>query len=174
MLDSGSVGTIVLIGGAEEKGGDGGILERFAELVGRDPLVVLTAATSDPSGSWQRYKRAFTKLGVKKIKHVDVRDREQALTDEVSKVMDDANAVFFTGGDQLRITANLGDTPVYQRIRTLVDRGGVVAGTSAGAAVMSETMLIGGESDNTPRVGDIVQMAPGFGLLNGYIVKTAA
>ena len=170
MADATDLGTIVLIGGAEYKTGNGGVLERLAEMVGRDPLVILTCATDDPSGSWQRYRRAFTKLGLKKVLHVDVRDREQALTDGISKAIDDAGCVFFTGGDQLRITAHVGDTPVYQRIRDMVDRGGIVAGTSAGAAVMSDTMLIGGESDNTPKVGDIVKMAPGFGFLRGYIV----
>jgi cyanophycinase len=167
------LGTFAVIGGAEDKNGeegDGGILERLASMVGNDRLVVLTCATEDPAGSWQRYRRAFTKLGLKKLSHIDVRDREQALEDERSKIIEDSGAVFFTGGDQLRITAHIGDTPVYQRIRDLVRRGGIAAGTSAGAAVMSETMLIGGESDNTPHVGDIVKMAPGFGFLRGYIV----
>jgi len=170
MADAKSLGTIVLIGGAEDKTGNGGILERLTDMVRGDQLVVLTSATTDPEGSWQRYRKAFAKLGLKNVVHVDVRDREQALDGELSKPIEDARCVFFTGGDQLRITAHIGDTPVYQRIRDMIDHGGIVAGTSAGAAVMSDTMIIGGDSDNTPKVGDIVHMAPGFGFLRGYIV----
>src|SRR3954447_8535390 len=170
MADAKSLGTIVLIGGAEDKTGNGGILERLTDMVRGDQLVVLTSATTDPEGSWQRYRKAFAKLGLKNVVHVDVRDREQALDGQLSKPIEDARCVFFTGGDQLRITAHIGDTPVYQRIRDMIDHGGIVAGTSAGAAVMSDTMIIGGESDNTPKVGEIVRMAPGFGFLRGYIV----
>jgi cyanophycinase len=161
---------LVLIGGAEEKGASAEILGRFVEVLGKRKLVVMTCATEDPHGAWERYRDAFTNLGVTDIAHVDIRDRVAALDDDVSKPLDGAGGVFFTGGDQLRITSHIAGTPVFQRIRSMVDEGGVVAGTSAGAAVMSDTMLIGGASDNTPRVGDIASMAPGFGFLNGYIV----
>jgi cyanophycinase len=170
MAEPKRIGTVVLIGGAEEKGPNADVLGRFVEALDGRKLVVMTCATEDPQGAWERYRKTFRELGVQDIAHVDVRDRVMALDDKTSAPLDGAGGVFFTGGDQLRITSHLGATPAFQRIKTIVDEGGVVAGTSAGAAVMSDTMLIGGASDNTPHVGDIVAMAPGFGFVNGYIV----
>lgn len=163
-------GTLVMIGGAEDKGATGDILSRFVDLLGERRLVVMTCATEDPAGAWDRYRMAFRELGVKNIAHVDIRDRVAALDPTSTEPLEGAGGVFFTGGDQLRITSHLGNTPGFQRIADVLSSGGIVAGTSAGAAVMSETMLTGGQSDNTPRVGDIVSMAPGFGFLRGYLV----
>jgi cyanophycinase len=163
-------GSLLVIGGAEDKQGNQEILKHVAERAGRGPLVVMTCATEDPAAAFAKYRDVFHELGVADVDHVDVRDRSMALDHEVGKPIDKAKAVFFTGGDQLRITSHIGDTPVYTRIIELVERGGMVAGTSAGAAVMSETMLVDGASGNTPLVSDIARMAPGLGLLPGVVV----
>jgi cyanophycinase len=84
-------------------------------------------------------------------------------------VLDDAGGVFFSGGDQLRITSQIGDTGLEAKVRALFNRGGVIAGTSAGASVMSETMLVRGTSRETHRIGDL-SMAPGLGLIKDVIV----
>src|SRR4051794_7367342 len=109
-------GTLVLIGGAEEKGPSADILGRFVELLGGRKLGVMTCAPEDPEGAWQRYRKTFSELGVKEIGHVDIRDRIQALETDASAPLDDAGGVFFTGGDQLRITSHLGETPAFRRI----------------------------------------------------------
>jgi cyanophycinase len=160
----------VVIGGAEDKIGDQEILRLVADRVGRGRLVVMTCATEDPQGAWKRYREIFTKLGAKNLAHVDIRDRTAAEAAEVSEPIDGAKAVFFTGGDQLRITSHIGGTAAYRRILKVLEGGGIVAGTSAGAAVMSGTMLVEGRSENTPKVGDIVRMAPGLGLLANIVV----
>jgi cyanophycinase len=85
-------------------------------------------------------------------------------------VLDGADAVFFTGGDQLKITSQIGDTPVFERLREIHRAGGLIAGTSAGASVMCETMLVSGDGDDSPSVRDTVQMAPGLGLFRGVII----
>src|SRR3954467_14790140 len=126
-------GTIVLIGGAEEKGPSADVLGRFVEALDGRKLVVMTCATEDPEGAWERYRNTFQELGVQEIAHVDVRDRVMALDDKTSAPLDGAGGVFFTGGDQLRITSHLGATPAFRRIKTIVDEGGIVAGTSVGA-----------------------------------------
>jgi cyanophycinase len=102
--------------------------------------------------------------------HLDVGSRLEAQEEGRLRLLDDAAVVFFTGGDQLKITSQLGDSPLYERIRRIYLDGGTVAGTSAGASVMAETMLVSGESDASPRVGSVVRMAPGLGLLPGVIV----
>ena len=84
-------------------------------------------------------------------------------------MLDDAAGIFFSGGDQLRITSQIGDTGIEAKVRALYERGGVVAGTSAGASVMSDTMVIRGTSKITHRIGDL-HMAPGMGLMRDVII----
>src|SRR5207237_652263 len=84
-------------------------------------------------------------------------------------LFDDATGVFFTGGDQLRISSQIGDTPVEERVRELLASGGVVAGTSAGASMMSDTMLVRGANQESYRIGDL-HMAPGLGLVRDMII----
>jgi cyanophycinase len=84
-------------------------------------------------------------------------------------VFDGAAGVFFSGGEQLRISSQIGDTPVEQRVRRLYEAGGLVAGTSAGASMMSETMLVKGTSGESHRIGDL-HMAPGLGFVRDVII----
>jgi cyanophycinase len=163
-------GALIVIGGAEEKDGNAEILGAIAKRVGDGRLVVMTCATEEPEAAWEKYRDAFRACGVRDLGHVDVRERREALDDERSRPIEGAAGVFFTGGDQLRITSHLGDTPAYRRIAALLDEGGIVAGTSAGAAVMSDTMLVDGQSETTPTIGEVVRLAPGLGFLQGAIV----
>jgi cyanophycinase len=78
--------------------------------------------------------------------------------------------VFFTGGDQLAITSQIGDTPVYRHVQDIFMKGGIIGGTSAGAAVMPDTMLVRGSSSESHKVGDYLRMAPGLGLLRDAVV----
>jgi cyanophycinase len=78
--------------------------------------------------------------------------------------------LFFTGGDQLRITSQMGGSPLLERIFALHDEGAAIVGTSAGAAAMSETMLIGGPTNRSCL--STLAMAPGLGLLKGVIVDS--
>ena len=77
--------------------------------------------------------------------------------------------MFFTGGDQLRITSMIGGTPIYNAIKELCDNGGLIAGTSAGASVMSDTMIVQGEDDESPHKCTL-KMSPGLGLVNNIII----
>jgi len=78
--------------------------------------------------------------------------------------------VFFTGGDQMKITSQVGDTPVFGRVHEIYRDGGVIAGTSAGASAMSETMLVSGDDQKSFTVGGSTRMAPGLGLIGGVII----
>ena len=79
------------------------------------------------------------------------------------------NLLFFTGGDQLRITSMIGGTPIYNVIKELCSNGGVIAGTSAGASVMSDTMIVEGEDDESPHKCTL-KMSPGLGLVKNIII----
>jgi cyanophycinase len=132
---------------------------------------VLTAATRRPEGAADAYVSAFRALGVRQVRVVDVRSREEAEDPERVGVVAEAGVVYFSGGDQLRITSQLGDTAMWRTIQRFYRAGGVVAGTSAGAAAMPETMLVGGPGDASVDA-TAVGMAPGLGLLPDVIVDT--
>lgn len=163
-------GTLIIIGGHEDKSGDRHILRALASRAESGALVVVTAASNVPDALWRDYEPVFRELGVRDVRHLHVDTREQAHEPARIRTLDDAAVVFFTGGNQLKLTSQLGDTPIYQAVRALYERGGCVAGTSAGASVVTETMLVTGDSAASPRVADAVQMAPGFGFLPGVIV----
>jgi cyanophycinase len=163
-------GKLFIIGGGEDKDGRTKILERVAQDVGSGKLVVSTVGTSEPEESWKEYREVFKKLGVKRIEHLDVRNREEALAEKTAKILDGATVVFFTGGDQLKITSQLGDSHAYRKISKLYEEGGTVAGTSAGASIMSETMLVGGDGEKSHQTDQMIQMAPGFGLIRDVVI----
>jgi cyanophycinase len=162
-------GPLVIIGGHEDKEGDKIILKAVAERLNGGKLVVATVASHEPEGYFDSYKAAFGALGVTDMVELYVEDRCQSLDDKALVLLDGAAGVFFSGGDQLRITSQIGDTPIQQRILDLHRSGAVIAGTSAGASVMSETMLIKGTSGESYRIGDL-HMAPGLGLIHDAII----
>ncbi len=162
-------GTLIIIGGHEDKQSEREILKTVAERVGGGKLVITAVASSLPEEMSEEYVKVFQELGVKQIDVLDIRNRAHAYDPANVDKLDDAAAIFFTGGDQLRITAHLGDSQVYTRLQEIYLAGGTIIGTSAGASVMSETMMVSGAQDESHTIGDL-SMAPGFGFLKGVIV----
>ena len=119
---------------------------------------------------FDEYRKAFRSLGVKHLFNLEINDREEAKRESKIKILNDANGVFFTGGDQLKITSEIGDTPIFQRVREIYENGGVIAGTSAGASALSETMLVEGGDEESHIIGGSMRMAPGLGLISGVII----
>jgi cyanophycinase len=164
-------GRLLIIGGHEDKKNERVILRALADHVGKSgKLVVATVASQLPEQMWEEYETVFRSLGVHHVHKLAIEQREEAKTPQKQKILDGATAVFFTGGDQLRITSQIGDTPVYERIREIYHAGGLIAGTSAGASVVCETMMVGGDSNGSHRIGVGLRMAPGLGFLEGVIV----
>lgn len=164
-----TIGTLIIIGGHEDKEDDREILRKVKERVNGGKLVIATVATRLPEEVAAEYIEVFTKLGVKQIDVLDIRNRQDAYKQENIEKLNDASMIYFTGGDQLRITAHMGGSPVYKRMLEIYLSGGAIVGTSAGASVMSETMMVRGSQDESHTLGDLA-MAPGFGLLKGVIV----
>lgn len=163
--------TLIIIGGHEDRSNNKVILGEVARRVGSGKLVVTTVAMANGTDQlFDTYERAFRSLGVKHLYNLEISERAEATVPSKVKVMDDATGVFFTGGDQIKITSQIGDTPIFQRIREIYDDGGVIAGTSAGAAVMSETMLVEGGEEKSHVSGGSVRMAPGLGLIEDVII----
>jgi cyanophycinase len=163
--------TLIIIGGHEDRSNNKVILGEVARRVGSGKLVVTTVAMANGTEQlFEQYEKAFRSLGVKHLYNLEIRERREATLPGKVKILDDATGVFFTGGDQIKITSQIGDTPIFKRIREIYDDGGVIAGTSAGAAVMSETMLVEGGGENSHVIGGSVRMAPGLGLIEGVII----
>ena len=162
-------GSLIIIGGHEDKERDRKILKEVAERVRGGKLVIATVASHQPEGYFDSYQKAFGALGLTDLVELYVEDRVEAQEAGKLAVLDDAAGVFFTGGDQLRISSQIGDTPLERRVRAIHELGGVIAGTSAGASVMSETMLVKGTSSESHRIGDL-HMAPGLGLVRDVII----
>lgn len=164
-------GNLIIIGGAEDKDGDREILRKLTDYLDKEKgiLLIATIATENPEKSYSKYNSVFSKLGVKNIKSLDVNSRREAFDIENTKLVKEADLLFFTGGDQLRITSILGGTPIYDALKELCNNGGLIAGTSAGASVMSDTMIVTGEDDESPRKCTL-KMSPGLGLVRNIII----
>ena len=164
-------GNLIIIGGAEDKEGDKEILKRVAKYIDseKEKLVIATIATEYPEKSYKKYKKVFEGLGIINIDNLDISRREDAFKLENVEIINNANLLFFTGGDQLRITSMIGGTLVYDAIKELCNRGGLIAGTSAGASVMSDTMIVQGEDDESPHKCTL-KMSPGLGLVKNIII----
>ncbi|HZG10017.1 MAG TPA: cyanophycinase [Allosphingosinicella sp.] len=164
-------GRLIIIGGHEDRDprGERTILREVARHAKGGKLVLATVASHRPEGYFEEYEKAFADLGVSELVELYVEERSRAGDQDKLAVLDDAKAVFFSGGDQLRITSQIGDTGIEAKVRAIYERGGLIAGTSAGASVMSETMLVKGSSKETHRIGDL-HMSPGMGLVRDVII----
>jgi cyanophycinase len=164
-------GTVVAIGGHEDRVGDKHILRAVADRLGQGgKIVVCTVASEEPHALWEEYESAFRSLDVPHVHRLDIESREDASSPSALRILDGATGVFFTGGDQLRITSQIGDTPTVARVREIYARGGVVAGTSAGASVMSETMLVANGTDSSDPVKPPLLLAPGLGFASDMLI----
>lgn len=164
-------GTLLIIGGGEDKQKECEILRSFVRLAKTraGKIVILTAATEHPEQVSDEYIKIFLDLGATEAISLDIATRNQAEQSANAELIRSAGGIFFTGGDQLRITALLGGTEVDNALHQAYRRGTVIAGTSAGASVMSATMIIGGDSDTTPHPGSI-SMGPGMGLVREVVI----
>ena len=163
-------GFIIPIGGGEDRVKEMQIHRKFVELSGgadADIIVVPTASMLEETGP--DYNRIFSELGAGQVEFLPISRRADCDNPEYAEMLDRATGIFMTGGNQLRLSAILGGTLVAQKIRRRNAAGVPVAGTSAGASVMSEHMVAGGSSNSAPAEGNIT-LAPGMGLTNAVII----
>ncbi|MGF1570951.1 MAG: cyanophycinase [Nodosilinea sp.] len=164
-------GPLVIIGGAEDREGDCLVLREFLRAAGgvRARIAVMTAATGHPVEVGDEYISIFERLGAEYVDVVHTERREDSKREENLEKIDVATGIFFTGGDQSRIVDFIKDTPLDKAIRQRHDQGVVIGGTSAGAAMMPDQMIVGGASVSNPSA-DAVSMGPGMGFLPGIII----
>jgi cyanophycinase len=163
-------GWLVPIGGAENKENDCRILARFVRVSGEDQadiVVIPTASRVHETGA--RYEQVFRSLGAARVTVMDFDTRRDCHEPGRLARIEAASGIFFTGGNQLRLTTLLGGTPVAKLIRLRNADGVTVGGTSAGASILSEHMIATGDEGSSMIAGS-VRLAPGLGLTNRFII----
>ena len=165
-----SRGWLVPIGGAENKENDRRILERFIRVSdGNDARIVVIPTASRMTETGPRYERIFEELGAAQVTIMDFDTRRDCQEPGRLRQIEDATGIFFTGGNQLRLTTLLGGTAVAKLIRARNAHGVTVGGTSAGASILSEHMIAFGD-DGSSVISGSVRLAPGLGLTNRFII----
>lgn len=178
-LQADGKGQLLIVGGGEQPPY---LVEKFISLAGgkEAKMVVIPMASGDPLEAALDKKSQLEEYGVKNVQFV-ICDKQSANTDSNLAVLDDARAIYFTGGDQSLLTAALLGTKMLQKIRDIYDNGGLVGGTSAGAAVMSELMITGNELRNQDSSRafikiqkDNIEVTEGFGFVTSAIIDQHA
>ena len=164
---------VLAIGGAEDKEKDCEILKRFVELAGGEDaeILIMTVATKEVEETIKDYRRVFRRLHAGHIKAFDVSLREDTASKRGMQLVESATGIFFSGGDQLDIASLLGGTNMLATLKERHCQGCIIAGTSAGAAMMSRSMLISGKPEESPRFGN-VEIGPGLDFIPETIIDT--
>jgi cyanophycinase len=166
-------GTLVAIGGNEDKTDDMVILRRTLEAVRGEAknAIVVAAASREPVEASRPYLRAFEDLGLEHVRPLDLQSRREVEEERTLRRLREADVVYFTGGDQLRLADALRGSEALSILRQRYQSGAVIAGTSAGAAAMSATMIARGDPEEGLSKGN-VELDEGLGLIPNVIVDT--
>ena len=163
-------GSLVIIGGAEDKRADKSILKEVIKLSGgkSSRVALITTATNSPKEAGQEYKRLFGELGAGSVVTINITDRDTANNLDGLRFLRMLPA-YFCRRRSAEDFSILGGTEVHRLLKRAYEEGRVIAGTSAGASMMSEIMVVEGKDDEAPRKCTL-KMAPGMGLLEGVII----
>lgn len=166
-------GHLLVIGGAEDKYNERRILRKFLELAGgpeKAQVLIVPVASDYPEFAADVYTQAFRNLGVANPRVLRATSRQDVVGADVERLLDGVTGIIMTGGDQMRLVSILGGTKLAAGIRSLVrDSDVVLAGTSAGAAAMSTSMIVRGEPTSHPHK-NAVRLSPGLGFLKNIII----
>ncbi len=167
------LGRLIAIGGNEDKADELIVLKRVVQEVGKTDykVGVITTASEEPEQRGKDYHKVFTTLGASRIDIFNIKERVEANNRKLAKTIADLDLVFFTGGDQLRLTTIMGGTRVLDAIQERLESGALIAGTSAGAAVFSDTMIYEGKSEEGLFKGSVLTTS-GFGFVEKIIFDT--
>jgi cyanophycinase len=165
-----TAGPVMAIGGAEDKLRDKLILSAFVNLAGGpDARVAIVPTASSIEEAGERYKALFLGMGAESADVLYLADRAAASSTEVAEILDDVTGIFLTGGNQMRLSSIVAGTPLARKVKQRNKDGVVVAGTSAGASILSSHMVAYGASGPSPRMR-MVQMTAGFDLVPGVVI----
>ncbi|HEX2211201.1 MAG TPA: cyanophycinase [Longimicrobium sp.] len=158
-------GTLVLIGGACDPTGDAlGAFLRHCNALDGGKVVGITTASQDPAEAAREWMKSFQAAGATHVEIPIVDRRDQAQDRRIARMIEEADGIFFGGGDQVHLVATVAGSRLHRAMAEAYTHGATVCGTSAGAAALTETILAGGEPDEYGQMQD-VHLGPGFGLL---------
>lgn len=163
---------VMIIGGAEDKTNGCEILRAFFESAGGSSATIgiIPSASREPTVVGDRYYQIFTGMGAQQVQVLDIRYRTECDEARWLDVIHSCSGVFITGGDQIRLRDLLSDTPVINTVKSrLQAKELVIAGTSAGAAIMGADMIAGGSSGESPNQ-TLVELSNGLGFVPELLV----
>jgi cyanophycinase len=163
-------GWIALIGGGEDKTRDLDVLKRIVEINDAKSVAVIPSASRIPRDVGEDYDRAFRALGIRRRELLDVATAGEAADPDHIAAVEQADLIFFTGGDQVRLVDILKGTPLLDAVRRRLAAGTTVAGTSAGAAAAGKRMLFDGDGKGFSKGS--IGTAEGFGFLDSISIDT--
>jgi cyanophycinase len=135
-------------------------------------IIVCGTPSEEVADRERAYGQAFRKFGAAEVMEPDITDRHDGTQKELLEMVERATGIFYTGGDQLRLTAIVAGTPFGNAVAERIFNDGLIAGgTSAGSAAMTSTMFISGASKGTVRRADVA-LAPGLGYWRDCVVDT--
>lgn len=182
-------GTLISVGGAEDKGTDlelgiiernnlnffeMGILNNIVKEINNDKarIEIITTASQIPDEVGVNYLEAFSKLGCDNVGHMKIRNREDAMNPEYLERLKSCDAVMFSGGNQLRLTSIFGGTEFLELLHYRYENEAfIIAGTSAGAMAMSNTMIYQGNASNAHLKGE-VKLTTGLAFIKDVIIDS--
>lgn len=167
-------GLLVAVGGNEDKEQDLLVLRKIVSLIkAQTPNIeIITTASEIPEELDEMYRKSFDRIGNTSVRFMHIRTREQAEEKQYIERLKKCDVVFFTGGDQLRISSILGGTLFLDTIlNKYYTEECIIAGTSAGAVAMSQAMIFGGESAEALIKGS-VNVTAGIGLVQNVIIDS--
>lgn len=165
-------GHLVIIGGAEDKYNERRLLRKFVELAGggHARILIVPVASDYPEFSADVYTQTFRKLGLQHVKVLRATSRQEVLNCDAENLLEDVTGVLLSGGDQMRLASVLGGTEFARLLEDRVRHTRLVlAGSSAGAAGMSATMIVRGDATSHPHKNS-VRLSPGLGILQNIII----
>lgn len=163
-------GFLALIGGGEDKVHGKDVLRQVAMLNSAARAVIIPTASSYGMDLGAEYAGIFRDFGIAQCDVLDIRYADHASDPAYVQKVDDADLIFFTGGDQVRLVEILNHSPVLAQVRARLVSGATVAGTSAGAAAASNPMMYGGDGHGFDK--EAVRVAEGFGFIDGITFDT--
>lgn len=179
-------GTLVMIGGKENKGEEPEdkqqpdnvirleVLKSFMEYISKkDPVIeIITTSGAEEKEAFKEYRRLFKELDISEVHHIHHNTRKEVLDDDLTERIRKADAFFFTGGDQLKITTIYGGTTFLTEMKKrYISDPIVIAGTSAGAMALSTPMIYAGNKDVEQISGEI-KVTTGLEFLKDVCVDT--
>lgn len=165
-------GHLVIIGGAEDKYNERRLLRKFVALAGESEarILIVPVASDYPEFSADVYTQTFRNLGLQQVKVLRATSRQAVIDADAESLLKDVTGVFISGGDQMRLVSMLGGTEFARLLEERVRHSPLVlAGSSAGAAGMSATMIVRGDATSHPNKHSI-RLSPGLGILQNVII----